>query len=91
VSLRFQHVEPVTSKRTPIRHDRDEYKRNSLCAIFEYVEKKRRERLYGIKQLEKCVLTYVFVGTLLLALYHTCVLHANAVVSLRSNNVYYLR
>ena len=53
VSLRFQHVEPVTppvkSKRAPLRYDRGEYNRNSLCSIFEYVEKKRRERLYGIK------------------------------------------
>ena len=52
VSLRFQHVEPVTrvqSKRTPLRYDRGEYNRNSLCSIFDYVEKKRRERLYGIK------------------------------------------
>ena len=49
VALRFEHVEPVTpvtSERTPIRYDRSEYKRNSLCAIFEYVEKKRRERLW---------------------------------------------
>ena len=54
VSLRFEHVEPtepvttVTPKRTPIRYDRTDYKRNSLCSIFEYVERKRRERLYGI-------------------------------------------
>ena len=53
VSLRFEHVEPVvpatpgTSKRTPVRFDRSEYKRNSLCAIFDHWTKKRRERLYG--------------------------------------------
>ena len=49
VSVRFEHVEPVQPKRTKCTHDRSEYDRNSLCSIFEYVEKKRRERLYGIK------------------------------------------
>ena len=55
VSFRFEHVEPVEPlepakpQRTPCTHDRSEYKRNSLCAIFDYVERKRRERLYGIK------------------------------------------
>ena len=59
VSLRFEHLDPVEPKRTTphsIRphssiHNRDEYERNSLCAIFDYVERKRRERErnYGIK------------------------------------------
>jgi len=50
VSLRFQHVDPVLPKRTaPCIHDRNDYDRNSLCSIFEYVERKRRERKYGIK------------------------------------------
>ena len=53
VSLRFDHVDPIKPvikpKRAPCTHDRREYKRNSLCAIFEYVNRKRRERLYGIK------------------------------------------
>ena len=48
VSVRFEHVEPVQPKRTTCTHDRSEYDRNSLCSIFEYVEKKRRERKYGM-------------------------------------------
>lgn len=55
VSFRFQHVEPVpvhpqpTVERTkPIRrrhptYNRDEYERNSLVAIFDYVQRKSRE------------------------------------------------
>ena len=52
VSLRFEHVHPVEPKRrtTPHSiHKRDEYDRNSLCSIFDYVERKRFERKYGIK------------------------------------------
>ena len=55
VSLRFEHVEPVKPKRTTRctydrgEYDRGEYDSNSLCSIFEYVERKRRERKYGIK------------------------------------------
>ena len=50
VSFRFEHVEPVQPKRTTACiHDRGDYDRNSLCSIFEYVERKRRERKYGIK------------------------------------------
>ena len=52
VSLRFEHVEPIEPKRT---HDRSEYKRNSLCAIFEYrnpkfdfVKRRRQERLNNL-------------------------------------------
>ena len=55
VSLRFEHVDPVHPKPTTPHsiqphsiHNRDEYERNSLCAIFDYVERKRRERKYGI-------------------------------------------
>ena len=48
VSLRFEHVEPVQPKRTTCIHDSSEYDRNSLCSIFGYVEKKRRERKYGM-------------------------------------------
>ena len=49
VSLRFEHVEPpVQPKRTqPCIHDRGEYDKNSLCSIFEYVERKRFERKYS--------------------------------------------
>ena len=57
VSLRFEkkhpeepepepetdHTEPI-----PITYDRSEYQRNSLCAIFDYVQRKHRERKYGI-------------------------------------------
>ena len=52
VSLRFEHVHPVEPKRrtTPHSiHNRNEYDRNSLCSIFDYVERKRFERKYGIK------------------------------------------
>ena len=52
VSFRFEHVHPVEPKRrtTPHSiHKRDEYDRNSLCSIFDYVERKRFERKYGIK------------------------------------------
>ena len=50
LAVRFEHVEPVETKRTtPHAHDRDEYDSNSLCSIFEYVERKRKERKYGIK------------------------------------------
>ena len=54
VLLRFEHVEPpvqpVQPKRTqPCVHDRGEYDKNSLCSIFEYVERKRFERKYGLK------------------------------------------
>ena len=53
VSLRFEHVEPIIQpKRAPRTHERSRYKRNSLCAIFEYgntkfehVKRRRRERL----------------------------------------------
>jgi len=49
LSLRFEHVEPVQPRHTtPCTHDRGEYDRNSLCSIFEYVERKRRERKYGM-------------------------------------------
>ena len=56
VSFRFEHVEPIQSKRVPFRtHDRRGYKRNSLCAIFEYgnpkfehVKRRRRERLNNL-------------------------------------------
>ena len=51
VSLRFKHVEPVKHrpKRTALHsvHNRDEYDRNSLCAIFDYVQRKAREFKYG--------------------------------------------
>ena len=54
VSLRFEHVEPIKPKRVP--HTREgSYKRNSLCAIFEYgnpkfehVKRRRRERLNNL-------------------------------------------
>ena len=53
VSFRFKRVEPpvqVQPKRTqPCIHDRSEYDKNSLCSIFEYVERKRFERKYGLK------------------------------------------
>ena len=50
VSLRFEHVnpaehvDPAERKRTTSHtvHKRDEYERNSLCAIFDYVEGKSR-------------------------------------------------
>ena len=51
VSLRFErvnpadeHVDPAEHKRTTSHtvHKRDEYERNSLCAIFDYVEGKSR-------------------------------------------------
>ena len=53
VSFRFQLVEPIHSqpmverthprrRRYPV-HNRDEYKRNSLVVIFDYVLKKSRE------------------------------------------------
>ena len=52
VSLRFEHTEPIRPKRT---HRRSEYKRNFLCVIFEYdnpifeyVKRRRRERLNNI-------------------------------------------
>ena len=55
VSFRFEHVEPIKPKRVPRTHVRREYKRNSLCAIFEYrnpifeqAERKRRERLNNL-------------------------------------------
>ena len=55
VSLRFEHVEPIQPKRAPRKHVRSEYKRNSLCAIFEYcnpkfeyAKRKRRERLNNL-------------------------------------------
>ena len=53
VALRFEHVEPLQHKpnrTTPHSvHKRDEYDRNSLCAIFDYVQRKGREFKYGIK------------------------------------------
>ena len=49
VSVRFEHVEPVQPKRSCIIHDRSEYDRTFLCSIFEYVERKRFERKYGLK------------------------------------------
>ena len=49
VSVRFEHVEPVQTKRSCIIHDRSEYDRNSLCSIFEYVERTRRERKYELR------------------------------------------
>jgi len=55
VSLRFEHVEPIKPKRAPRTHVRSEYKRNSLCAIFEYcnpkfeyAKRKCRERLNNL-------------------------------------------
>ena len=55
VSLRFEHVEPIKRKRAPRTHVRSEYKRNSLCAIFEYcnpkfdfVKRRRQERLNNL-------------------------------------------
>ena len=48
LALRFEHVEPV-KRTTPCIHDRREYDSKSLCSIFEYVERKRFERKYGIK------------------------------------------
>ena len=55
VSLRFEHVEPIKHERAPRKHVRSEYKRNSLCAIFEYcnpkfeyAKRKRRERLNNL-------------------------------------------
>ena len=59
VSLRFEHVEPVYKpiqpKRAPRTHKRNEYKRNSLCAIFEYgnpkfdfANRRRQERLNNL-------------------------------------------
>ena len=55
VSLRFEHVEPIKRKRAPRTHVRSEYKRNSLCVIFEYcnpkfeyAKRKRRERLNNL-------------------------------------------
>ena len=61
VSFRFERVdpmepsEPVQRQRLPCTHDRSEYKRNSLCAIFEYrnprfdyAERKRKERLSNL-------------------------------------------
>ena len=55
VSLRFEHVEPIKPKHVPRTHVRSEYKRNSLCAIFEYcnpkfeyAKRKRRERLNNL-------------------------------------------
>ena len=55
VSLRFEHVEPIKPKRAPRTHVRSEYKRNSLCAIFEYcnpkfdfVKRRRQERLNNL-------------------------------------------
>ena len=53
VSLRFEHVEPVKHKpkcTTPHSiHNRDEYDSNSLCSIFDYVQRKAREFKYGYK------------------------------------------
>lgn len=49
VSFRFEHVEPPVQPKRPCIHDRSEYDRNSLCSIFEYVERKRFERKYGLK------------------------------------------
>ena len=52
VSLRFEKkdIEEPESEPTPIaiNYDRSEYQRNSLCAIFDYVQRKHRERKYGI-------------------------------------------
>ena len=55
VSLRFEHVEPIQPKRAKRTHERSGYKRNSLCAIFEYrnpkfeyVKRRRRERLNNL-------------------------------------------
>ena len=55
VSFRFEHVEPIKPKRVPRTHVRNEYKRNSLCAIFEYcnpkfeyVKRRRQERLNNL-------------------------------------------
>ena len=48
VSFRFEHVEPPVQPKRPCIHDRSEYDRNSLCSIFEYVERKRFERKYGL-------------------------------------------
>ena len=53
VSLRFEHVEPLKPKRSPRTYDSSsDYKRNSLCAIFEYrnpkfenIKRRLRERL----------------------------------------------
>ena len=46
VSLRFRHLE---HPRTPKTHfKRADYDKNSLCSIFEYVERKRLERKYGV-------------------------------------------
>ena len=51
VSFRFQHVEPVEPKRTTTHthlirlFTTRVINRNSLCSIFNYVERKRRERI----------------------------------------------
>ena len=54
VSLRFEHVEPIQPN-APRTHKRNEYKRNSLCAIFEYgnpkfdfAKRRRQERLNNL-------------------------------------------
>ena len=49
VSLRFEHVE--TKRTTPCTHDSGEYNCTIEIpySIFEYVERQRRERKYGLK------------------------------------------
>ena len=55
VSILFEHVEPVKHKpnrTTPHSiHNRNEYERNSLCSIFDYVQRKAREFKYEMKKL----------------------------------------
>ena len=46
VSLRFHHVEHPRVQTT--HFSREDYDKNSLCSIFEYVKRKRLERKYGI-------------------------------------------